>query len=244
MRETFTTTSIILNRRDHGENDLRVDILSRDKGRMTLTARGAKKMTSKLAAHLEPFTISDVMVVAGKGSDYAGAAAGKMFFSSLKRDLRKLKYAGMSVGVILKEVREEGGEPEVYFELLRNMLEALEETEEGEERYRLLYGLYLFKFSQIYGNIPEVYTCPLCGEEITGDTNYFHIDKGRVVCGKCSPRPEAKDPVLTISRDCLKFIRLATELEFKEATKFGTSKSVLVREIYSLAERFHFYNFT
>jgi DNA repair protein RecO (recombination protein O) len=254
MKSTFTTNAIILNRGDHGESDLRVDVLSRDKGRMTLVARGAKKMRSKLAAHLEPFTISDIMVVTGKGFDYAGSVTGRRFFPSIKNDLAKLYYAGLGVGVISKETKEEAGGASDYFELLSELLEKLEEDRSGRLNHELLYGLFLFKFFQIFGNLPEVDRCLSCHGKITPGDNRFDVKGGGIICGSCSRSPasttkypqyrekEEYSP-LTISDDCIKLIKLVAETDFKDAGRFKTSKSALAQEAKDTAERFYNYNF-
>ena len=69
MEETFNTKAIILKREPFWEADTRVVVYSLEKGKLHLIARGTKKISSKLAGHLEPMNFVDLMVVRGKQFD-------------------------------------------------------------------------------------------------------------------------------------------------------------------------------
>ena len=87
MEETYRVKAIILNRQAFRENDVMVTVQSMDKGKLKLVARGVKKMQSKLAGHLEPLNLGDIMVVRGKQFNYVGSANAENCYANIKSDL-------------------------------------------------------------------------------------------------------------------------------------------------------------
>jgi DNA repair protein RecO (recombination protein O) len=126
---TYNTRAIILARFDFRENDSRIICYSEDRGKMELVARGAKKIKSKLSGHIEPLTLSRLMVVQGKDMNYAGAAQGENFYPQIKNSLEKLFLAGKSMALVEKMTREgELGGSAKIFNLLKFFLDNLEQN--------------------------------------------------------------------------------------------------------------------
>ena len=129
METTYNTRAIILNRQDFRENDSRIICYSEDRGKMELIARGAKKIKSKSSGHLEPLTLSRMMVVAGKDMNYVGTATGENFYPEIKSNLEKLTLAGRAAALVEKMTREgEVGGSAKIFNLLNFFLENLEKN--------------------------------------------------------------------------------------------------------------------
>ncbi len=57
------TDAIVLDKEWHGEANARVHLFTKEWGRITVKATSARKITSKLGAHLEPLTIATVRLV-------------------------------------------------------------------------------------------------------------------------------------------------------------------------------------
>lgn len=57
------TKAVVLDKEDYGDFDLRVFLYSKDLGRIQAKVKSAKKITSKLAAHLEPGSFVDARVI-------------------------------------------------------------------------------------------------------------------------------------------------------------------------------------
>jgi DNA repair protein RecO (recombination protein O) len=126
---TFNTTAIILNRYDFRESDSRIICYSAERGKLELVARGAKKLKSKSSGHLEPLTLSRLMVVRGKDFDYVGTAAGENFYPEIKNNLEKIFIANQALILVEKMTRvgEIDGQQET-FKLLKNFLAELEKA--------------------------------------------------------------------------------------------------------------------
>ena len=96
MQTTFHTQAIVLARVDWREHDSRLIVYS-PQGQLDLIARGTKKPTSKLAGHIEPFNLIDLMVARGRQFDYLAAGLAQTVFAQIKSDVSKQKLAGRAV---------------------------------------------------------------------------------------------------------------------------------------------------
>lgn len=73
MKE-YATEAIIIGKEPLNELDSRIDFYTRHFGRLRAKAKSARKPTSKLAAHLEPLTLSRIRLVEKNG--IGGLSAG------------------------------------------------------------------------------------------------------------------------------------------------------------------------
>lgn len=67
MVREYLTEAVVLNQDYLNDLDVRVDLYTKDFGRLKAKARSLKKTTSKLAGHLEPLTLSRVRLVEKNG---------------------------------------------------------------------------------------------------------------------------------------------------------------------------------
>ncbi len=242
MKGTWTIQSIILKRVDYGENDIRVSVLSKHYGKMDLVARGAKKLNSKMAGHLEPMTLSAIMVISGKNTGYIGNAIGENYYSDIKNDLTKVYYAGLAINVIEKHIKGEiTDNVNDYFILLDNFLNTLNKTKTVNNGVEMSYYLFLLKFMVLYGVSPCLYYCVICHEVITPNNNYFSYKKGGLVCKKCVQEKTNKDFWLAISDDCIKILRLSLTRGFNSGNILFVNQ-LLKKEAQNIISSFYKYN--
>src|SRR5690606_7475011 len=69
MAGTYLTSGIVLRRRDYKEFDRLYTLYTEDYGKIEAIARGSRKITSKLAGHLEPMSYSSFMLATGRAFD-------------------------------------------------------------------------------------------------------------------------------------------------------------------------------
>src|SRR3989339_1111881 len=96
----YNLSVIILKRQVFREDDLLVTVYSKEKGKLTLLARGAKKVLSKLAGHLEPVSLSYLNAVDGRAIDQLIGAEMIECFGAIKNDLDKLSAAGWLLNLL------------------------------------------------------------------------------------------------------------------------------------------------
>ena len=216
MDSTFPTRAIILNRRDWREADRLVSVYTQDYGRLSLVARGARKAASKLAAHLEPISLSRLLVIKGKGFDYVGASLMEEPFLAIKQDLNKLYFAGEALRQFSLLVQE--GEVDAnLFSWLEKWLLSLEMAGEksgldkDEGRFRL--ALFSWRLFKLLGHEPRLDTCIVCQASIKPGNNYFDFHRGGLLCSGCyvsNSKISIPNSIIPISDNCIKLLRLSS----------------------------------
>ncbi len=93
MSEETTLTAIVLRRWDSGESDRRISILTRERGRINVVAKGARKSGSRLAAASEPTSLVTLQLASGKRQGFITQAQIHPGFPLLRRDFVRLQSA-------------------------------------------------------------------------------------------------------------------------------------------------------
>ena len=201
-------------------------------------ARGAKKIISKLAGHIEPITFSNIMAVRGRRYDYVGSAVSENCCANIKSDLEKLETAGRIINIFNKTVKE-GEKDKGLFVLLQSALEILNNGKTGGTGGQLLFSFFVLKLLVELGHKPELYCCVSCKTKITPDGNKFDLGRGGVVCKKCI-LPANKER-LTISADCIKVLRIVVESDLMKSAKLKADNSLSVEAIKIISSFSNFY---
>ena len=237
MEETYCTKTIILDRTDFREYDSRAIVYSQDKGKLDLVVRGAKKIKSKLAAHLEPFNLSEIMVVRGRQFDYIGAASSQNCFAGIKNDLIKLAIAGKAVNILNKLVKPEEADKEI-FSLLKDFLKTLD-CYDLKVSSDLWADFFTLKLMARLGYRPQLYNCVICHNKITPGQNLFDLSQGGLIGKECLDRKG--NNTLTISDNGVKLLRAVIDNKFSQLNSFKIDNQ-LESEIKNIISSFFQYH--
>ena len=146
----YNLSAIILKRQPFKEDDLLVTVYSREKGKIILQAKGAKKILSKLAGHLEPLSLSYLNVVDGRSIDQLIGAAMLQSYGKIKTDIDKLSAAGWFLNLLDQQTMENHPDPRIFL-LTRKYLDFLEQKSQDYEIAKLAAG---FKLLHLLGLNP------------------------------------------------------------------------------------------
>ena len=94
-------TGIILKQAPVGEYDRRISLLTKERGKLSAFARGARKSTSRLAAATAPFAFGTFKLYEGKNSYTLTEADIQNYFEELRTD-----YVGACYGLYFAEVTD------------------------------------------------------------------------------------------------------------------------------------------
>lgn len=240
MEDTYTTKAIILNKQAFREDDTKISVYSPEKGKLELVARGARKFRSKLAGHIEPISLSKLMVVRGKVFDYVGSAVNENSFLNIKSDLDKISVAGRAISVFKKHVKEDEKD-ENTFKLLEDFLRLVNASvlpsKDKADDYNLLLNYFVLKLLVNLGYKPELKVCVACSAKLLPKNNKFDLARGGVICGKCSSKDR-----LTISENCVKVLRIVIDSNFEKIIKLKINNN-LSKEVIKIISSFYKYNF-
>lgn len=125
MQDFYVVIGMVISQMPVGEFDRRVCILTREKGKITAFAKGARRPGSKFMAATNPFSFGKFKLYEGKSSYNIMEVDISRYFEELRQD-----YIGAYVGMYFLEVadyytRENNDEKEML-KLLYQSLRALE----------------------------------------------------------------------------------------------------------------------
>ena len=238
MAESQNSEALIIKRNDWRESDSRVVLYTKNFGKLSFVARGAKKMRSKIAGHIEPISLVDAMILKGKAFDYLGSAITKQAYLNIKSDLNALYFVGAAFSLFDTQVKEAAPDEELH-RFLISWLETVEkrtETELNKEEGELLYDYFVLRLMTLLGYKPELYYCVACQQKIEPGDNFFNLRLGGLIDPKCLTENKLKylpNELFKISNDAIKVLRLLTESDIFPNIKIETE---LLRELGRIAK--------
>ncbi|MBE5867535.1 MAG: DNA repair protein RecO [Lachnospiraceae bacterium] len=124
MQETITVTGMILNQTPIGEYDRRVCILTRERGKISAFARGARRSGSRFMAATNPFCFGNFKLYEGKSSYNILEANITNYFEELRNDYISAYY-GMYFLEIADYYTRENNDEIAMLKLLYQTMRAL-----------------------------------------------------------------------------------------------------------------------
>lgn len=158
---TMKTDAIILKQSDYRERDVLLCVFSREYGKMTFVAPGARRISSRNAGSLLPYSEVQILFDYHEGKTMFRLQTANTI--SLFRHLRADLACSAAAGVVCEtadalSVPMEGDSAGEY-ELLRQALAALD----GGHDPGTVLALYTADMLRMFGSAPEVEGCTVCG---------------------------------------------------------------------------------
>lgn len=196
---TYRTQAIVLGHIEYGEADRILKLFTFEKGKITAIAKGVRKIRSRKAGHLEPFTRVTLFLAKGRNMDIVTQAETVESYQGLRDDLERVAYASFIVEVLDRFTYEEGQNVAI-FRLLINTLARLEK----HPNPATVVHYYELRLLDLVGFRPQLFDCIDCGKPIREEDQYFSPLAGGVACPKCGKvRPEA----WLVGKDVLRYFR-------------------------------------
>ena len=175
----ITVTGMVLSTAPVGEYDRRVVILTREQGKLSAFAKGARKPNSPLVGAVHPVSFGVLVVYVGRCCFTIEAARISYYFSELRQDMIAAYYGFYFLEFANYYTREANDEREML-KLLYQTMKAL--TNEKLPN-RLIRCIFELKALCINGVGPQVFGCVSCGN--TERPMQFSVKKGGLVCEEC-----------------------------------------------------------
>ena len=144
-------TGMVLKAEPIGEYDRRVVILTKEKGKISAFARGARKQTSRLLAATNPFSFGTFRLYAGRSSYNLTEADISNYFEGLRTDFEGAYY-GMYFLEVMDYYTRENNEDKEMLKLLYQSLRALMHEKLPN---RLIRYIFEIKAMVLSGEFPE-----------------------------------------------------------------------------------------
>jgi DNA repair protein RecO (recombination protein O) len=176
------TDGIVLRTRELGERDRLVTLYTRDLGRLTAVARGARHVRSRFGAALELFTWGEAVGFQREGQDLVRLDQFdiRRSFRAIREDLVRLGQGARMVETVTRLTGERDPHPAGFALLLR----ALRALEAGAPpgRVQLAFTLRLL---DLLGFRPRFDRCGTCGVALATLGVTFDPGSGSAACARC-----------------------------------------------------------
>lgn len=140
-RRSYTSEGIVLSRKNYSEADRILIVISKTFGKLSLIAKGIRKIKSRKRGHLEIFSKVRFSATKGHGMDIMTEVETMYDFSKIRTNLNKISLAYYFCEVVNK-ITHEDGRPSTVYNLLSTVLEELEQTTELKKlRLNFIYDL-------------------------------------------------------------------------------------------------------
>lgn len=162
-----------------GEYDRRVVILTKEQGKISAFARGARRPNSPLVGAVNPFSFGEFTMYEGRSSYTIQSANITNYFAELREDIVGAYYGFYFLEVADYYAKESNDEREML-KLLYQTMRALLNPHIPNRLIRYIFEL---KTLTVNGQAPQVFQCVTCGDETR--SMVFSVAKGGLVCSEC-----------------------------------------------------------
>ncbi|SEH60581.1 DNA replication and repair protein RecO [Halobacillus karajensis] len=208
---------VVIRTNNYGETHKIVTMMTREKGKIGVMARGAKKPKSRMSSITQPFIHGTFLIQIGSGLGSMGQGEMLSSLRSIREDIVKTAYASYIAELTDKLIDEKQPDPFLYEQLLQTFVW----MNEGKEP-NILTMMYELKIYKKAGFAPVVDQCIQCGGQ-EGPFS-FSIVEGGVLCFRCKHKdPQAyglPDPLPKLLRIFLHMdVKRLGEITMKEENK-------------------------
>lgn len=154
MQEFVKLTGIVLKTVPIGEYDRRVVILTKERGKISAFAKGARRPNSRLVAAAAPFSFGEFKLYEGRTSYNIMEADIRNYFEGLREDFEGACYGMYFLEMMDYYTRENNDEKEML-KLLYQSLRALQLTSLKKELVRYIFEIKALVSNGEYPGLPE-----------------------------------------------------------------------------------------
>ena len=212
---TLRVEAIILQHSDWGEADRILRLFTREQGKLRAIAKGARKMKSRKAGHLEPFMRSRLMLAKGRDMWIVTQADVVEQYTTLRENLESTARVAYVIELLDRLTYEEGQNWQLY-DLVANTLSHL--VEQSDPFVPIHY--YEMRILDLTGYRPVLFECANCRKKIKAEDQFFSAEQGGVLCPSCGARTVDSR---MISMDALRYLRHFQRSSYAESLKADPS---------------------
>jgi DNA repair protein RecO (recombination protein O) len=213
---SYRTQAIVLSHIEYGEADRILKLFTLEKGKISAIAKGVRKIRSRKAGHLEPFTHVNLFLAKGRNLDIITQAETIDPFLGLRDNLERVAFASYVMELLDRFTYEEGQNVGL-FRLLANTLSRLENQPNTET----IVHYFELRFLDLLGFRPQLFECVECGKAIQEQDQYFSPLLGGVLCPKCGI---TRGDAWPVEKDTLRYFR------HLQRSNWGQVASIIIPE--------------
>jgi len=227
---SFRVEAVVLRHADWGEADRLLTLYTRERGKVRAIAKGARKIRSRKAGHLEPFTRVTLQLARGRDLLIVTQADTVDAYLPIHENLVKTSHAAYVVELLDRFTYEDDSE---NYNIYRLLTEALARLEKEADPW-LAIRYYEIQLLDLLGYRPHLFECANCGREIKAEDQFFSAALGGVLCPACG---YGLPGVWNVSVEALKYLRHFQRSDYAAAQR-ARPASEIQSEVEALLQRY------
>lgn len=215
-----TVEGIVIGKRDIGESNCFLDILTGEYGVIEATAHGVKKTNSSNMSASGLFSYSTFCFNKSNYKYTLNSARPKCSFFGLSSDLKKYSLAVYFADIIkYTSTSEQNSE-----DMLRFLAITLFQLQKENSDCDLIKSVFEFRIASMLGFLPDLRACRDCGKFTNGDM-FFSYEDNNLICGECKAEEEnvLNEEIKPISENMLHTMRFVTYSAIEKVYGFSLS---------------------
>lgn len=216
---SFRVDAVVLRHSDYGEADRLLTLYTRQLGKARAIAKGARKIASRKAGHIEPFTHVKLQLAKGRDTLIVTQADTVDAYLPLREDLILTSHASYVMELLDRFTYEDETESPSTFRLLTETLSRLASITDASSPLSatwLVLRYYEMRLLDHLGFRPQLFECANCRREIKAEDQFFSFSAGGVICPRCG---QGLPNLQNISVEALKYLRHFQRSSYAEATR-------------------------
>lgn len=209
---SFRVDAVVLRHSDYGEADRLLTLYTRELGKTRALAKGARKIASRKAGHIEPFTHVKLQLAKGRDMLIVTQADTVEAYQPLRDDLILTSHASYVIELLDRFTYQDETENSVIFRLLTETLARLASKADPW----LIIRYYEMRLLDHLGFRPQLFECANCRREILAEDQFFSYSAGGVICPRCG---QGLRNVKPISVETLKYLRHFQRSNYADASR-------------------------
>ncbi len=215
---SFRVNAVVLRHADWGEADRIITLYTREQGKLRALAKGARKMRSRKAGHLEPFTHITAQLAAAHDMPIITQVETVDAYLPMRDDLVRTGYAAYCAELLDRFTYAEEGTNPAIFQTLTDTLSRIS----GEADSWVAVRYYEMRLLDFLGFRPQLFHCANCEREIQAEDQYFSFASGGVICPRCGM---GLPNLSAVSVDVLKHLRHFQRSNYPVAARANPAES-------------------
>lgn len=218
MGQNVVLLGMVLQTMPMGEYDKRITILTKERGKITAFAKGARRQNSALLAASEPFSFGEFEFYEGRTTYTLVKASVSNYFRGIANNLENVYYGFYFLEVASYYTQENNDEREML-KLLYQSLRALEQPSLSNRLVKVIYELRVLV---VNGEYPNVFSCMKCGEK--ENLTYFSVKYRGTLCKACGTLESG----ILLNESVLYTLQYIISADLKKLYTFTVTEQVLL----------------
>jgi DNA repair protein RecO (recombination protein O) len=216
---SFRVEAVVLRHSDYGEADRLLTLYTRQLGKTRAVAKGARKIASRKAGHIEPFTHVKLQLAKGRDMLILTQADTVDAYQPLREDLILTSHASYVLELLDRFTYQDDTENSALFRLLTDTLSRL--ASKGDPWLVIRY--YDMRLLDHLGFRPQLFECANCRRQILPEDQFFSFSAGGVICPRCA---QGLRNIRPISIETLKYLRHFQRSNYSDASRARPSLDI------------------